>query len=174
MKSNWLWDRKISASGARRILKNPAHRRFFYLAALLLARNNEPKEVFDNYLEPLLLCKHWAVIKKRMREDKWAGPRIIFWQAIYERLLEKYRKRGIVFRKAAPFVRDPLCEITGRQIRDIRKADNLSQKKLAKKLDVSQQMVSRIEKGKENISLVTLNNVSRALGKKIEIKFLNN
>ena len=57
----------------------------------------------------------------------------------------------------------------GKDIRGIRQAKGLSQKGLAKKLGVSQQLVSRVEKGKENISLRTLTSISRALNRKIEI-----
>lgn len=171
MKDNWLWDRKINVSHARRALKNPQDKNFILLAALLLARKNEPKDVFENYLDPLLFCKNWAIIKKRMRKDKWNEPRIVFWQAVYEKLLDKYRGRGIVFKKETPFIKDPLCEKIGKEIRGIRRMQGLSQKEVAKKLGVSQQLISRIEKGKENVSLHTLNNMSRALGKEIDIKF---
>ena len=89
--------------------------------------------------------------------------------AIYEALLDKYRKRGVTFRKEAPFVKNPLCAKIGKEIRNIRRKQGLLQKELAKKLGVSQQFISRIEKGKENISLSTLNNISHTLGQKVEI-----
>lgn len=171
MKNNWLWDRKISNSQARKILKHPEHKDFFLLAALYLARNNEPGKALKEYISPLILCKHWMAIKKRMRKDKWSQPRIVFWQAIYDKLMEKYRNKGISFRKAAPFPKNPLCERIGTEIRAIRHAQHISQKQLAKKLGVSQQLVSRIEKGRENTSLQTLSNITKALGKKIEIHF---
>lgn len=170
MKNNWLWDRKITFSRAKKILKDPKNKRFIHLAALLLARNNEPKEVFGNYLDPLLFCRYWAVIKKRMRKDEWSQPRIIFWQTIYEHLRDRYHKKGIVFRKEVLPSKSPLCEKMGRQISNIRKEQRLSQKELAKKLGVSQQLISRVEKGRENISLYTLNSISHALGRKVEIR----
>ena len=172
MKNNWLWDRKISFSHAKKILKNSKDKRFIHLAALLLARNNEPKEVFGKYLDPLVFCRYWAVIKKRMRQDKWTQPRIIYWQAIYEHLRDKYHKKGIAFRKEIPSGKSPLYEEVARQISSIRKELGLSQKELAKKLGASQQLISRIEKGRENISLCTLNNISHALGRKIEIRLI--
>lgn len=168
---NWLWDKKISVSMAKKILKNPKHKRFYVFAALLLARNNQPARVFKECLSPLLFCEHWAGIKRSMREDKWSEPRIVFWQAIYEKLLDKYRKQGIVLRKHTQDVRDPLCAKTGKLIRDTRKDQGLSQKDLAKKLGISQQIISRVEKGRENISLATLSSITRALGLKVEIAF---
>lgn len=106
-----------------------------------------------------------------MRKDKWASQRIIFWQAIYEKLFERYRKKGIKFKERKEEVRDDLCKEAGEEIRRIRKEKGLSQKALAKKLGISQQLISRVEKGKENISLITLKNMVKVLGKKTRISF---
>ena len=172
MKENWLWDRRIGLSCAKKILKHPNHKKFILLASLLFARKNNPKEVFKEYIDPLLFCKYWAPIKKRMRKDRWNEPRIVFWQAIYERLLDRYRSRGVSFRKEAPQPLAAICKMIGKQIRDIRKKQGLSQKKLAEKMGVSQQLISRIEKGKENVSLITLKNISDALGRKVMINLV--
>ena len=171
MTADWLWDRKISAAQAKKILNSPEHKDFILLAALLFARKNNPKEIFNVYIKPSVFCAYWAVIKKRMRRDKWNEPRIIFWQAIYENLKERYRKQGKMFRKGRAVAKDPLCENTGREIRDIRRGMGLSQKDFAKKIGVSQQLISRIEQGRENVSLGTLDNISRALGKELRINF---
>lgn len=172
MIGGWLWDRKTSDAEARKILKNPGSGKFITLAALLLSRKGGPKEVFKHYLDPLIFCKHWNHIKREMRKDKWDEPRIVYWQAVYEVLSEKYRKKGIVFRKEVPQIKEPLCRETGKRISDIRREQNLSQKELAKKIGVSQQLISRIEKGGENISLVTLANIAHALNKKVEISLI--
>ena len=168
MKDNWLWDRKITDAKARKSLKKPGGEGFLTTAALLLSRKNAPNDVFKNYLDPLAFCKYWPAIKRKMRQDKWSEPRIIFWQAIYEKLADKYRKKGVVFRKEAS-VKEPLCESTGKKLAGIRREQGLSQKELAKKIGVSQQLISRIEKGRENISLGTLTNIACALNKAIEI-----
>lgn len=169
MKRDWLWDRNITIAGAQKILKSPEDKRFILMASLLLERKSNPKEVF-RYIDPLLFCKKWPEIKRKMRQDKWIQNRIIFWQAIYETLLERYKKRGIEFRIAKHIVRDVLCELLGKEIRRIRKEEGLSQEQLAKKTGFSQQLVSRIEKGRENISLLTLKKISRALARNIDIK----
>lgn len=105
-------------------------------------------------------------------QDKWANPRIIFWQAIYEKLLERYRKKGIqIVREKKAGVRDYACEAIGREIRKVRKEEGLSQEELAHKTGIAQQMISRVEKGKENISLITLKKISGALGRRVEISF---
>lgn len=169
MKKDWLWDRKISIKKAKKILKDSHHKNFILLASLLLSRKNNPREIFKKYIDPILFCKNWAKIKKTMRKNKWSDKRIIFWQAVYEALIEKYRGKGIKFREKKDIIIDELCKKMGGQIQKIRKEQKLSQKALAKKMGVSQQLISRIEKGKENVSLITLANITKALGKKINI-----
>jgi len=171
MRSDWLWDRKISDAKAKKVLKNPDSEGFFAMAALLLSRNNEPQKVFNGYLNPIVFCRHWPAIKRRMRQDKWSEPRIVFWQAIYEKLSDRYRKKGMVFRQDAPAKKE-FCETTGKKMAAIRREEGLSQKELAKIIGISQQVISRIESGAENISLTTLTRVAGALKRKVEINFL--
>lgn len=173
MRADWLWDRKISISNAKRILKDPKANEFIYLAALLLARKNEPKIVFKEYINPLVFCRYWTKIKKQMRQDKWNEPRIVFWQAVYEKLAERFRKKGIVVsQKEKIIIKNELFACTGKKIAGLRKEQELSQGDLAKKLGVSQQLISRIESGNENASLKTLSNIAKALNKKIDIALL--
>jgi DNA-binding XRE family transcriptional regulator len=172
MRADWLWDRKTTPAKARRIFKNPDSPLFLTMAALLLARKNTPKEVFKDYMDPLIFCRYWPAIKRKMRQDKWTEPRIIFWQAIYEALAKKYHAKGVVF-KSKKAVKKPVCENLGREIAALRREQNLSQKGLARKIGVSQQLISRIEKSGENLSLITLTNVARALNKRAEVSFVN-
>lgn len=173
MKRDWLWDRKINISEAGKILKHPEDDRFVLMASLLLARKADPREVFGEYIDPVVFCKNWQRIKRKMAQDKWGGPRIVFWQAIYERLLDKYRKKGIqIARERDARTIDSVCEAIGREIRRVRKEEGLSQQELAQKAGISQQLISRIEKGKENISLITLKKISKALGRRAEISFV--
>jgi DNA-binding XRE family transcriptional regulator len=165
----WLWDRNLSVSEAKEILKNPEHREFISLAALLLSRNNEPHRVFKEYLDPLLFCKRWAEIKKRMNKDKWNEQRVFFWQTIFEKLKEKYKKQGISLRERRLEFKDDICREIGLKLREIRQKKGLSQKTLAEKLGVSQQLISRIENGRENISLITLKNIATGLDAKVTI-----
>lgn len=57
MKRDWLWDRKISLTKAKKILTKPDHPKFIALAALLLSRKNNPKEVFQ-ILSPDHFCQN--------------------------------------------------------------------------------------------------------------------
>ncbi|MBA7630635.1 hypothetical protein ES703_38159 [subsurface metagenome] len=165
MKRDWLWDRNISEGQARRILARPEHRRFLSLSALLLARKNVPKEVFGRYIKKLDFCQNWPKIKRQMRRDKWNEPRIEYWQAIYEKLRESYSKKGIeILERKKVVTVDKFCKKIGQQIRDARKEMGLVQAMLAKKIGVKQQMISRIESGQENPSLITLKKIADKLG----------
>jgi transcriptional regulator with XRE-family HTH domain len=53
------------------------------------------------------------------------------------------------------------------------KAQNLSQKDLAEKLNVSSQQISKILKGQENLTLETITNLEKALGIRITISTLS-
>ena len=163
---DWLWDRKISIQRARAILKNPQDAHFLSLSAILLARKNTPKEVMKQYLSPLLFLENWNKIKRQMRKDSWNNPRIIFWQAIYDKLREKYKNKGAFIQKEAAKAgpENELCKLVAEKIKAIRKQKKLTQSELAKRLKISQQMISRIEKGRDNISLITLKNIVDRMG----------
>jgi len=169
MSINWLWDRKTSANSVKKILRNPGNKIFLEYASLLLSRNNSTREVFTKYLNPIDFCRNWQKIKRVMRRDIWNNPRIEFWQAIYEKLIEKYSKKKIrihsLKKQAEPA--DELCKAAGNKIKNIRKQNGLTQKQLAGKMKISQQLISRIEKGRENISVITLKKVASALNSKI-------
>lgn len=174
MKINWLWDRKITFREAAKILRDPDHDKFLSLAALFLSRNNVPREVFKN-IDRKVFCQNWSGIKKIMRRNTWNDPRIIFWQAIYEKLLDDFRRKGIKFTKrekaAKPF--NELSKDIGDTLRDIRKEKKLTQAQLAEKLGVSQQIISRIEKGRENVTISTLKEITKALRSNLKITIQN-
>ncbi len=59
------------------------------------------------------------------------------------------------------------------QIANEREKAGLSQKELAKKLKTTQSVISRIENGKQNISLDMLQKIANALGKKsVHVSFM--
>ena len=168
---NWLWDRKITERKARKILANPGNRSFVELAALLLSRNNVPREVIPAYLDHRVFVSGWPQIKRRMRKDKWNKERIIFWQAIYENLLARLKKTG--FKVRTPRVKpDPFLEKVGRNIRDWRKEEGLSQKELADRMKVNQQVISRLERGEDNVSVKYLRRLADALGADVSVALI--
>ena len=166
---NWLWDRKIAEKEVKKILKDPNNPGFIELAALLLARSNSPKEVLQRYILPIDFCKYWPQIKKRMGKDRWQEPRVIFWQAVYEKVREKLKEKGLLDRREPLVSPDPFLAEIGNQIRAIRKKKDLTQKDLARKLSVSQQLVSRIEKGRQNLSLNYLKRIAETLKEDLKV-----
>lgn len=55
------------------------------------------------------------------------------------------------------------------QIKKIRTAKRLTQENFAKKANMPQSVIARVESGKHTPSLITLDKLAQALGKKIEI-----
>jgi len=165
MDRSWLWDRKISAAKIKSVFKNESHPRFAEFAALLLARKNTPKEVFEDYFSALVFCRNWAKIKKRMRRDSWNNPRIVFWQAVYEQLARKYKEKKIALKPtiAGPPEANELAGEMAQKIIAMRKQKGFTQQDLARRSGFSQQMISRIEKGRQNISLSTLKKIADSL-----------
>lgn len=47
MKINWLWDRRLSETEARKILKDENHPKFDIYAEKLFSRISDPKIVFN-------------------------------------------------------------------------------------------------------------------------------
>lgn len=168
MKRDWLWDRDVTLGKIKKIFGNPSDPEYVRWAALLLSRKNIPREVFSEYLNKLDFCRHWLQIKRRMRKDFWNNPRIEFWQAVYESLLGRYKGKKIFIRQKRK-VHDELCREAGDSVRNLRLERGFTQKVLADRLGVSQQLVSRIENGYENISLVTLGNIFKKFGVKIKL-----
>lgn len=172
LERDWLWDRKITLRKAKKILKTPDNARFLSLAPLLLSRKNAPQEVFKEYLEPKIFLQNWLRIKRQMRKDSWNNPRIEFWQAVYERLREKYKSKGILpVKENGKKTKEGIFTLLiADKIRAFRKQKKLTQNELAKRLKVSQQMISRVEKGRENISLLTLKKIVDCLGASLSLE----
>ena len=172
LKRDWLWDRKITVRKAKSILSSPENERFLSLSGLLLSRKNSPEEVFKNYLEPSDFLQNWYKIKRWMRKDNWNNPRIEFWQAIYDKLKEKFKKKGIlpVKETVVPKMENEFFKTVANKIKAVRKQKGITQSQLTKKLKISQQLISRIENGTENISLFTLRKIVDSLGATLHLE----
>lgn len=165
MKPGWLWDKNLSTEEIKGILGDPQNERFVHTAALLLSRNNAPKDIFDQYLAREIFVQNWARIKRQMRKDNWNDPRIVFWQAVYEKISKEFKEEGIPIRptkKEKPI--DQRCKDIGEKIRADRQKMGLTQNELARRLSISQQIISRIEMGRDNMSITTLGKISSVLG----------
>ena len=164
MSKSWQWDVGRSDAEIRQILKNPGHPSFLHYAARLLARNNAPKEVFGEYLGKEDFCLHWQKIKRLMGKDPLNRGRIQFWQEIYRYLKEDLKKKGLVLRRPSPpAVAGSLQSKVGRRISEIRRVKKMTQVEVARGAGLTQQFVSKIEQGTENISLDTLDRIQKFL-----------
>jgi len=168
VKINWLWDSRTKESKVREILKDADHPKFDIYAEKLFSRINNPNVAFD-IMDKVTFCKKWPGIKKRMRKDRWLSGRVVFWQTIYERVLEGLKERGVKIRSPReseiPAERIKLA----REIKDMRVKSGYTQKEMAKKLGVIQQYISKIENGYENFSVDTLKRIADVFGKKLVI-----
>lgn len=170
MKVNWLWDSHLSEAEVRKIVKDENNPKFNIYAQKLFSRLNDPKVAFG-IIDEITFCRKWPAIKKQMQKDRWLNNRLTFWQTIYERVLERFKRKGIKIRQFQSTAVSPEMEKIAQQIKDVRLNLGYTQKDLAKKLGVIQQYISKIENGHENISIDTLKKVADALDKKLIVKF---
>lgn len=169
MKTNWLWDSRLSETEAKKILRNEEDPRFDLYAEKLLSRVNDPRLVF-NIVDQEAFCRKWPTIKKRMRKDRWLEARVSFWQTIYERIHENLKRQGIRIRQPLGKKIPPERMQLAKQMRAIRMKLGYTQRDIARKLGVIQQYVSKVETGHENLSIDALKRVAGALGKKLTIQ----
>lgn len=168
MRTNWLWDSRLEENKVREILKDENHPKFNIYAEKLFSRVNNPKVAFS-IVDKVTFCKKWSSIKKRMRKDRWLKDRVIFWQTIYERILEGLKEQGIKIRSQRevkiPAERMKLAQ----EIKDIRAELGYTQRDMAKKLGVIQQYISKIENGRENFSVDTLKRIADVFSKRLVV-----
>lgn len=162
MSHAWRWDARRSDKEIRIILTNPQHPSFFHYASLLLARTNVPKYIFKEYLSKQIFCLHWPTLKRRMRKDRLNQERIQFWEEIYRHLKEDMKAKGIRLRQPLRLPsQNSLREKIGKRIREVRRSKNMTQANVAQGAGLTQQFLSKIEQGTENISLDTLERIQK-------------
>ena len=168
---DWLWDKNISNERIKEIFSQPGSLEYIRWTALLLARKNEPREIFHGFIQQDDFCRYWASIKRRMRKEELQSPCIDFWQVIYEKLLDYFKRQGkpLMLRSSNTLKDDAFSRSIGRKIQNARKAKGWTQKQTAQKMGISQQLISRSETGGENLSLMKLKEISGLLGLKIKL-----
>jgi len=164
-----FWDRNINKVQLKEILSDDSNPKFFNMAALLLSRTNKPDVVFKNYISKIDFVKNWQKIKRKMRADKWNDQRIILWDEIYKVVSKTVDKNRIkTTRQRFKDTDDEMQRICSK-IREYRKKKNMTQVELAKKSQVSQQIISFVERGYLNVSLRTFRKIIDALGLYLEV-----
>ena len=96
--------------------------------------------------------------------------KVIFWQIVYDATLEELRKQGFKLKKREAKPVSQTQRVVANQIKEWRLDKGFTQKQLAVKLNVIQPYISRLENGSENVSLETLEKISKVLGCKLEVK----
>ena len=164
-----FWDKNIDEKKLKEILKDDKNDRFISIASLLLSRTNEPKKVFDKYLEKVIFCRNWNKIKRKMRENKWSDKRIIFWDTVYSVAKKGLKEELLIEKKESRKVVSEDLRVIGDMIRSTRKEKNIKQADLSKRTGFSQQTISAVENGYLNASFLTLKNIFDALDLSIRI-----
>ncbi len=171
MKINWLWDSRLKEEQVRIILQDGKNPRFYIYAEKLFVRLNDPKTVFE-YISKEVFCQRWPQIKKRIKKDVWAIDRVNFWQTIYERIHERFKEQGILIRQVSDENIPPERKVIAQQIKNTRIKIGYTQKEMARRLGVIQQHISRMESGRENMTVETLCKFAKALDKNLVIRFI--
>jgi HTH-type transcriptional regulator / antitoxin HipB len=154
MKVNWLWDTRLSETRVKGILKNEKDPRFYIYAEKLFSRVDDPKRAFG-YVTKKIFFQQWPIIKRRIQKDAWGQGKIKFWQTLYDKNIDVSPERMSI----------------AEQIKNIRNQMGCTQKELAKKLGVIQQYVSKLESGRENLTLDTLKRIAEVFGRQLIIEF---
>ena len=169
MKKNiakYFWDlNKEALKETEKIIKDSQDPKFAMRLVTLLSRCQEPRELFS-FISKDEFIKGWPKIKSYwLRVAKISDFRD-WWQTIYEQLLQN---TNIKQTRSISKTFDVSLKI-GNTIKEARMKSGLSQKELALKLRMKQPDISKIEKGKQNITLETLTFLCKALAiKKIEL-----
>ena len=158
--SKYFWDlNRGSLRETEKILKNPRHPRFSAKMVTFLSRCDKPRELYTvlpkkKFIESWpKIRSYWMKIDRRSTFRDW-------WQTIYEELLgESRKKRQRVIGKTPAFFSK-----LGIQVRQARIRKGLSQEQLALTIGMKQPDVSKIEEGKNNMTLNTLMRLCKILG----------
>lgn len=163
----------LSDDQLRNILSSPEHEQFASLAARLLESSLDVDRVFE-YLDPESFVRNFERIKKSMGNSEQAQKHKRFWSKMADQGKEKLgiEKEEPEAQEAGEEVASESAERLGQRIRKLRNKEGISQAELADRLNVSRQVVSRLENGKHNPSFEKINRVLNALGYKPNLEIV--
>ncbi len=166
---NWHWDINLPMKKIAQILAREDDPRFPRLAGTLLARAQDPHQVFQ-LMTPHAFCRRFRAIQHEMAADEWTKDKAAFWKATYLRLLKELRDRGEKIRQPAARRRlDAFDRALIDQVKACRKNAVMSQQELAQFMGYSQQYISGIETGRERITLEFLKKLAVLTSQRIEL-----
>lgn len=151
--AKYFWDLNEKAlKQTQSMLKNNhSHPKFIARLVTLLSRCDRPKEVFS-LIEKKEFVNIWPKVRSYWKKIQPESDFRDWWETVYEQLFEKNKTR-IKAAKGRPSL---LFSRIGRIIMRARIEKGLSQKDLALKAGMNQPDISRIEEGKQNVTLETL------------------
>ena len=165
-RQNWYWDLNMPFEKIKQILAREDDPRFPRLAGTLLARIQDPRQVFA-LVTPAAFCRRYQAIENEIKSDEWAKEKAAFWKATYLRLLKELREKGEKIRKPEVIELDAFDRALVTKVKQCRKAAAMSQKELAQFMGYSQQFISGIETGREKITVDFLKKFERVTGHRI-------
>ena len=160
MKTNWLWDTRLSETRVKNILKDEKNPRFYIYAEKLFSRISDTQTAFS-YIPKEAFCRHWPVIKQRINKDTWNKGKAEFWQKMYDQIATQLEVHGNALSERMSIAQ---------QIKDIRLQLGYTQVEMAKRLGVIQQFISKLETGRENLTIDTLKRIADVFEKKLTIR----
>lgn len=166
MIAKYFWDLHDAAlKETARIVRHPQHPMFPQRMVILLSRCDTPKALFA-IVPRRTFIESWPRIRtywaKRARQSEARD----WWETLYERLVERDRQTAITVKGGSPAGFRTL----GRLVREARLAKGLSQRQVAFRVGMSQPDISRVEEGRQNVTLSTLMRLGKVLGlTKIEL-----
>lgn len=167
-RENWYWDLGMPFEKIREILADEQNPTFPRIAARLLARVDDPEQVFS-LIKPLAFCRRFYAIQQKVNKDEWTKEKGAFWRATYERYSREFQRSGVRLRQRLAPERDPFIEELTGKVRECREALHLSQGEVAEMLGCSQQFVSGIEQGREKITIDYLRRFANKTGSDFDL-----
>lgn len=154
----YFWEYNAQAlKEVEKILKDPLHPQFVIKAYTFLSRCDKPKEVFE-IIDKEKFIENWPKIRRYWLKKRQSEDFLYWWDSIYEVILKKKR----IKRVQKSYINKDLKRI-GEFLKEKRLEKGYNQKDLALKTGLRQPDISKIEKGKINITLETLLRICKVL-----------
>ena len=162
----YFWDLNQEAlKETEKILASPEHPKFMGRIIVLLSRCDKPKEIFS-IITREQFKENWPKIRAHWMKQERRSEFRDWWDAIYEQLMEEAQLKIIKPKGQTP----EFFKEFGKLIKEARIRKGLSQKQLAQGVGMKQPDISKIEEGKNNITLFTLMRLCKILEiKKIDM-----
>ena len=172
-RQNWYWDLNMPFKKIKQILTRENDPRFPRIAGTLLARVQDPKQVFE-LITPAAFCRRYHAIENEIKSDEWTREKTAFWKTTYLRLVKELKENGEKIRKPEIIELDAFDQALIDQVKQCREIAAMSQKELAEFMGYSQQFISGIETGREKITIDFLKRLAKITGQQIETRFMPN